>query len=39
MNDKIIDKGGKVMTQISQRETKVEKKHGGQAQKPSLRKH
>lgn len=31
MNDKIIDKGGKVMTQISQRETKVEKKHGGQA--------
>jgi len=31
MNDQIIDKGGKVMTQISQRETKVEKKHGGQA--------
>src|SRR5690625_5453316 len=31
MNDKIIDKGGKVMTQTSQKETKVEKKHGGQA--------
>lgn len=31
MNKKIIDKGGKVMTQTSQNHTKVEKKHGGQA--------
>ena len=31
MNKKILEKGGKVMTQTSQNHTKIKKKHGGQA--------